>query len=142
MDEFLRPNANMERIITEYIKHGSLVIAYDFDGTVHDYHKKGHTYEKVRDLIRDLKSIGCKCICWTAYKDHEYVREFCKKHLIPLDGINTDGIQLPWTTRKPFYNYILDDRSGLLQMYSELSLLVFLVRNKILNYESIAAFTN
>lgn len=132
MDEFLRPNANMERMITEYIKHKSLVIAYDFDGTVHDYHKKGYKYHRMIHLLINLREIGCKLICWTAYEDHEYVRKYCNDNNIPLDGINTDGIQLPWTSRKPFYSYVLDDRNGLIQMYSELSLLIYLVTNNLL----------
>lgn len=135
MDEYLKPNASFIRMINEYKKHKSLVIGYDFDGTIHDFHKKGETYNQVCDLLEELKFIGCKLICWTAYKDHNYVLEYCKKYHIPCDGINTNGIPLPWESRKPFFNYLLDDRAGLKQQFNELSLLAYLVRNGLLKLD-------
>jgi trehalose-6-phosphatase len=113
-----------ERLINEYKKYGSLTIGFDFDGTVHDYHKTGATYEQVRQLLRDLKEIGCVLICWTAYKDLRFVEEFLKQNNIPFDGINTDGIKLPWESKKPFFSALLDDRAGLLDVYNDLRYLV------------------
>lgn len=130
MDEYLVHNSSFERLLNEYKKYGSLVIGFDFDGTVHDYHKTGATYEYVRQLLRDLKEIGCKLICWTAYEDLNYVEQFLKKENIPCDGINTNGIPLNWESRKPFFSALLDDRAGLIQVYSELSLLVKIIKNK------------
>jgi hypothetical protein len=130
MDEFLMPNESFNRLMNEYEKYGSLVIGFDFDGTVHDYHKKGHTYQYVIELLRDLKSIGCKLICWTAYHDLSFVEKFLTENNIPFDGVNTDGISLGWESRKPFFSALLDDRAGLIQVYSELSLLVKLIKNK------------
>ena len=127
-DEYLLPNSSFNRLYNEYNKYGSLTIGYDFDGTVHDYHKTGAIHEMVRQLIRDLKEIGCTVICWTAYEDQTYVDEFLTKNNIPFDGINTDGIKLGWESRKPFFSALLDDRSGLLQTYTELELLVKLVK--------------
>lgn len=128
MDPYLYEQASYNRLYNEYQKHGSLVVGYDFDGTVNDYHKEGHSYHSVIELLRNLKLIGCRCICWTAYEDHEYVKQYCIDKNIPCDGINTDGIPLPWETRKPFFSVLLDDRAGLRQVYSELSALVFTVR--------------
>jgi hypothetical protein len=130
MDEYLVPNSSFNRLMSEYEKYGSLCIGFDFDGTVHDYHKTGASYEQVRQLIRDLKSINCRIICWTAYEDLTYVENFLNENNIPFDGINTDGIPLNWTSRKPFFSALLDDRSGLLQVYTELSLLVKLIKEK------------
>jgi hypothetical protein len=124
MDEYLVEGRNYERLLAEYIKHGTLTVGFDFDSTVHDYHKKGESYELVRQLLRDLKEINCVLICWTAYKDHTYVVQFLEENNIPFDGVNTDGIQLPWESRKPFFNALLDDRAGLIQTYTELLELV------------------
>lgn len=129
-DEYLIHNKSCERLVAEYEKYGSLTIGFDFDSTVHDYHKTGATYEQVRQLLRDLKAIGCKLICWTAYKELDYVDAFLKEHNIPFDGINTNGIKLPWESRKPFFSALLDDRAGLLQVYNELRYLVDYVNNK------------
>ena len=80
MDEFLKEGASYERLLTEYRKYGSLTIGFDFDGTVHDYHKTGATYESVKKLLRDLSKIGCKLICWTAYHNLDYVNNFLVEH--------------------------------------------------------------
>ena len=128
IDEYLTSNASFIRLYEEYKKHGSLVIGYDFDGTVHDYHGTGASYDMVRQLLRDLKSIGCTTICWTAYKDLDYVKNFCTENNIPCDGVNVNGIELPWESRKPFFSVLLDDRAGLQQVYQELTLLIKLIK--------------
>lgn len=130
IDEFLAPTASYDRLLKEYKEHGSLVIGYDFDNTVYDYHKKGESYEMVRQLLRDLKAIGCKTICWTANPDIAFVTSFLKENDIPCDGINTDGIVLGWETRKPFFSALLDDRSGLVHVYNDLRRLVDNVSKK------------
>ena len=130
MDEFLIPNASLNRLVDEYEKYGSLVIGFDFDGTVNDFHQKGWRYYHVIDLLRDLKSINCKLICWTAYHDLEYVRQYLESAMIPFDGINEEGINLGYKTQKPFFSALLDDRAGLLQVYTELSTLVKIIRLK------------
>lgn len=130
MDEFLVHNASLDRLMAEYNQYGSLTIGFDFDGTVHDYHKTGATYELVIQLLRDLKSIGCKLICWTAYKDLDYVKQFCKDNNIPCDGVNEGGILLPWESKKPFFSALLDDRAGLVQVYNELLVLFNIIKNK------------
>jgi len=133
MDEFLKSNTSFIRMLGEYKKHKNLVIGFDFDGTVHDYHNKGETYFQVIKLLQDLDEMNCIIYCWTAYEDHEYVKDYCRLNKIPCYGVNVDDIPLQWQTRKPFYNYILDDRSGLTQQFNELSLLVYLVKNNLLN---------
>lgn len=123
-DEFLEEGKSEQRLITEYKKFGSLTIGFDFDGTVYDYHQTGATYEDVRQLLRDLKELNCKLVCWTAQKDLPFVEQFLTENNIPFDGINTDGISLGWESRKPFFSALLDDRAGLIQVYNELKSLV------------------
>lgn len=131
MDEFLKPSASYHRLYDEYKRYGSLCIGFDFDGTVHDYHKKGHTYNMVVNLLRDLKNeLGCKLICWTAYMEHSYVMSYLLENNIPFDGINIDGIALPWETRKPFFSALLDDRAGLIQVYEDLTRLVLTIKQE------------
>lgn len=119
-DEYLVPGKSGQRLIDEYNKYGSLTIGVDFDGTLYDYHGTGATYEQVIELLRELNSIGCKIICWTAQKDLSFVETYLNENNIPFDGINTDGIKLGWESRKPFFSALLDDRAGLLQVYNEL----------------------
>jgi len=122
LDQFLIIGANEERLYQEYQRYGTLVIAYDFDGTVHDYHKEGYSYEMVRKLIRDMREVGFTLVCWTAHPDPEvYVPKFLKDNNIPYDYINEGGIPLPWNNVKPFFSALLDDRCGLESMYRDLS---------------------
>lgn len=130
MDHYLAPNANLLRLINEFERYGSITVGFDFDGTVHDYHKTGESYEMVRQLLRDLKEIGCTVICWTAYKDLNYVANHLNEINVPFDGINTDGIPLSWESRKPFFSALLDDRAGLESMYRDLHFLVNHVKAK------------
>lgn len=39
-DFFLSEENCINRLIEDYVKHGSLAIAYDYDNTVFDYHNK------------------------------------------------------------------------------------------------------
>jgi len=130
IDAYLQEGKSYERLLFEYKKYGSLVIGFDFDDTVHDYHKKGHTYQQVIHLLKELKSIGCRLICWTAYHNLDYVNNYLYEHKIPFDGINTDGIALGWESRKPFFSALLDDRAGLIQVYNELTKLTQTIKNE------------
>lgn len=130
IDRYLAIGANEERLYQEYLKYGSLVVAFDFDDTVHDFHKTGATYLMVIRLLRELKEIGCTLVCWTAHPDPEiYVPKFLKDNDIPYDYINEGGIPLSWPTKKPFFSALLDDRAGLESMYNDLSNVVKRVKN-------------
>ena len=128
-DEYLIDGKSLHMLVDEYNKYGSLTIGFDFDGTVYDYHQTGATYYNVIKLLRNLKEINCKLICWTAQKDLDFVESYLKDNNIPFDGINTNGIDLGWESRKPFFSALLDDRAGLHQVYYELSSLVLIVKN-------------
>jgi len=130
MDAYLKHNKSFLRLLEEYKKHGGLAIAFDFDDTVYDYHGKGHTYELVIELLRELQILGCTLICWTANKDHEHVEKYLTENNIPYSGINIDVIDLGWTSRKPFYNALLDDRAGLDSVYRDLKLLVEIINKE------------
>jgi hypothetical protein len=120
-DQFLDDNECAKRLVTDYYKHGSLVVGFDFDGTVHDYHKRGDSFTKLIQLLRDLKGIGCKLICWTAYPDLTYVKNYLEEHKIPFDFINEESIKLGWESKKPFFSILLDDRAGLKSAYNQLT---------------------
>ena len=124
MDKFLKETANRERLFNDYTKYGSLTIGYDFDDTVYDYHGTGEGHDLVIKLLRELKKVGFTLICWTAQKDLIFVENFLKENDIPCDGINTNGIDLGWETKKPFFSALLDDRAGLRQVYQDLKYVV------------------
>lgn len=129
MDKYLQENSSYNRLCEEYKKYGSLIVAVDFDDTVYDFHKLGHSYEKVKQLVRDLKSINCFIIIWTGNQNTEFVKDYLLEHNIPFDTINDEspiskkllGENIP---RKVYANVYIDDRAGLFQVFTELTNLV------------------
>lgn len=97
-----------------------LIIAYDFDNTVYDYHKKGHTYDDVVALLRKAKQFGCYLIVFTSAEKERYpdIKKYLRDNNIPYDSINEN---CPDTSnfkgRKIYYNILLDDRAGLISAY-------------------------
>lgn len=122
-DPYLSQAKQKIRLIEEFEKHGKLVVAYDFDNTVYDYHKKGYTFDKVINLLRRAKTMGCYLIVFTCSDESRY--DFIKNHLeendIPFDSINENCPDTNFTNSgKIYYNILLDDRAGLKQAYMDL----------------------
>ena len=109
-----------ERLMAEYDKHKGLIVAFDFDNCVHDYHKQGHNYVEVIELIRAAKEIGCYLIVFTAEEDIDKVITFLNDNKIPFDTLNENPPFWKSTARKIYYNILLDDRAGLLSAYTQL----------------------
>lgn len=130
MDEYLIPNKSFLRLYNEYKQYKSLVIAYDFDNTVYDFHKKGNTYFQVISLLQELHKLGCICICFTANENEKFIKEYCLLYNIPLDKLNENPDFFKSNSKKIYYNAFLDDRAGLQQVYQELSLLIKIIQNE------------
>lgn len=47
-----------------YNEHGQVIVAFDFDNTVYDYHKKGLDCSKVIDLIKECDELEFPLICF------------------------------------------------------------------------------
>lgn len=127
MDEYLKPNSSFLRLLNEYKQYGSLVIAFDLDNTVFDFHGKGEEYWDVINLLRELKKANCYLICFTANSDTEFIKRHLSEFDIPYDAINENPPFFQSDQRKIYFNALLDDRAGLQQVYNELSLLLKLI---------------
>jgi len=123
MDFYLDTENVSNRLLEEYKQYGSLVVAFDFDDTVYDFHQKGRIYNDVIALLKQLKSINCYLICWTGQENPEFVSEYLKSNDIPFDAINENPPFHKSTSRKIYANAYLDDRAGLHQVYQELKYL-------------------
>jgi hypothetical protein len=128
---YLSDTACIYRLVDEYKQHGSLVIAYDFDNCVYDYHSKGHCYCEVVNILREAKKIGCHLIVFTAEKDTEKVKNFLTEQKIPFDGINENPPFFKSDARKIYYNILLDDRAGLWSAYYQLEQTIQIIKHKI-----------
>ena len=126
MDFYLNPENSQSRLLEEYKNYGSLVVAFDFDDTVYDFHKKGRIYNDVIALLRKLKSLDCYLICWTGQEDLEFVSNYLKANEIPFDSVNENPPFHKLKSKKVYANVYLDDRAGLHQVYNEL---IYLTKN-------------
>lgn len=121
MDYYLNNTHSYNRLKEEYFKYKSLTIAFDFDDTVYDFHKKGREYNHVILLLRELKAIGCYLICWTGQQNLAFVENYLNEYKIPFDTINDNPPYYKSNSRKIYANAYLDDRAGLKQVYNQLS---------------------
>ena len=133
MDFYLNSDTSFARMLDEYQKYKTLIVAYDFDDTVYDFHKKGRLYTEVITLLRALKEINCHLICWTGQEDLEFVKSYLLENNIPFDGINENPPFRTSSSKKIYANVYLDDRAGLKQVFDEL--------NQLLQHESIRSIS-
>lgn len=131
-DAYLHSDTVIQRLVTEWQKYGKLVIAYDFDNTVFDYHGHGHSYDQVIELLRECNEFGAHLVVFTARREDEYdfVKEYLDSNNIPYDSINEDVINFNQYGRKLYYNILLDDRAGLLSAYESLKSALAIVKSQ------------
>lgn len=130
MDEYLKPNSSFLRLWNEYKLHGSIVVAFDFDNTVYDFHHKDETYINVIELLKELRRHKCYLICFTANSNTPFVEAYLLDNGIPFNSINENPPFFKCDQRKIYFNALLDDRAGLLQVYTELNLLIIMLNKQ------------
>jgi len=128
---YLSDTACVYRLLDEYKKYGSLVIAYDFDNCVFDYHSKGHNYIEIINILKEAKEINCYLIVFTAEKDLIKVKDVLNSLEIPFDAINENPPFFKSDARKIYFNLLLDDRAGLYSAYLQLKETITIIKNKI-----------
>ncbi len=118
MGDYYLDNENViDRLIREWKQYKKIIIAYDFDDTVFDFWKKGRTYTDVITLLQRCEKIGAYFIVFTANDDIEMIKKYLTENKIPFDKINENMEFIKFTSRKIYYNILLDDRSGLQSAY-------------------------
>lgn len=127
MDYYLNRQNATNRLFDEYKKYSKIIIAYDFDNTVFDYHGDGHSYEDVMSLIRDFKE-HARFIVFSSSKEERYsfIEDYLNLNTLPFDSINGDLVGD--FGRKVYYNILLDDRAGLDSAYNTLKELLKLIK--------------
>ncbi len=83
------------------------------------------------DLLKELKTIGCYLIVFTANEDENFVKAYCTNNKIPFNTINENPPFFKSSSRKIYYNILLDDRAGLREAYDHLKKLVEAVKKNI-----------
>jgi tRNA nucleotidyltransferase/poly(A) polymerase len=122
MDYFLDHKHCVDRLTKEWLEYGKIIIAYDFDDTVYDYHNKGRKYDDVINLLRECKYHGAYFIVFTSCEEDKYdeMKMYLNDNDIPFDKFNEGMDFIPFKGRKVYYNILLDDRAGLESAYTTL----------------------
>lgn len=119
MDHYLIYKNQIKRIISEYEKYGKIIIAYDFDDTIYDMHGDKSEYKDVINILKKLED-HAYFICFTCrtFECHDLINKYIKEKELPLHTINQNIRKLDYTmSKKPFYNILIDDRSGIINSY-------------------------
>lgn len=131
MDPFLNQNLCIQRLIDEYERHGTLIIAFDYDNTVYDYYKKDYKFFDVIHALREAKRLGCILTVFTSCNEDRMpeIKEYLAKEKIPYDYINDTPEYIPFKGRKVYYNLLLDDRAGLSAAFEQLQSVLAHIRS-------------
>lgn len=123
-DPFLETDRAVNRLVSEYNKHKRLIIAYDFDFTIHNYEGTSYEFNAVFEVLRKFKPYGY-FVCYTASpkERYSYISDYIALNDLPLDSINEVNIYgVPkHDGAKIYYNIFLDDRAGLGQAVETLN---------------------
>jgi hypothetical protein len=112
-NNFTNQDFTLSRLKREYDEHGKLVIAFDFDNTIYDYHLQGLDMQDTILALALTHRLGNEVFCFTANNDHKLVKEVSLKMLNFVPKINESSLDHLFGSRKPFFSLLLDDRAGL-----------------------------
>lgn len=115
-----------KRLLEEYYKYGKLIVAFDFDNTIYDYHKNGGDYSEVIKLLQDCSKLGFELILFTTEEDYDNLLNKIHKvdSILGTFNYRINKSSIFSESKKPYYNILLDDRAGLEESYEILKYVV------------------
>lgn len=135
-DPFMDHEAVVYRLKDYVLQHGKLIVAYDFDDTVYDYHKRGSSYPKVIQLLKRCANLGWYMIVYTGAgrERYESIKSYLNDEDIPYHCINQPVLTASQDKgSKIYYNIMLDDKAGLYSAYQALNQTVMWAENMLKN---------
>lgn len=131
IDPYLNDINCAKRLVTEWVKHKSIIIAYDYDNTVFDYHNLGYQFDGVISVLQQCKEYGAKFIVFSCSPNerHGEMISYLDSNNIPWDKINENIIELHGGEGKLFYNILLDDRAGLKSAMTILTIALGIIKH-------------
>lgn len=113
MDYYMYFENCYERIVNDYLTHGQLIIAVDFDNTLKPFREHEDDCSEIKQLIKDIKPYA-HIIIYSASPKSRYkeMQDYLKQENIPYDDINIQHKGLDYEEgQKLYYNMIIDDRA-------------------------------
>jgi hypothetical protein len=117
-DPYFDTETCVDRLVRVYNKYSNLIVAFDFDDTIYDYHKKGYKYYEVIKLLQRCSNLNFTMILFSCKETTQELNN-CADHC-EIMGIHVDYLNCSSVMKfsiKPFYNILLDDKAGLGQAY-------------------------
>lgn len=104
-----------EKILNNYNKFGTLYIGVDFDDTIRDFETGAIINPVFEELLKCNNIEGIKLCLYTSREGNElvYALNFCSFIGLKIDYVNYSPLSPG--LRKPLFNLLLDDRSGLVE---------------------------
>lgn len=127
----------IQRLIKEWLTHGKIIIACDYDDTISPWRFTTEEdlkfYDNVIEELRYSKNVGAYIIIFTACDPNRYdeIINYCLSKGLIIDGINKTPVDLPYGKEgsKIYANIFLDDRGGL----EESIQILYEARTKVFN---------
>ncbi len=130
-------NKYQKRLYQEWLQHGKVIIAFDFDDTVSPWGFKTsedlQQFDRIIQLLRVAKETGAYLVVFTSCNEDRYpeIMEYCKSKGLIVDSINKTPLDLPYgKTGKIYANIFLDDRAGLNEALETLELVMYTIRGE------------
>lgn len=108
------------RLRDEWLNHGGLILAVDFDDTVFPYKMlDSDSVAKCFEVIaavRKAHHMGCRVVMWTASDPdrYDFIRRYMEEHGIRVEAVNQNLPGLRYGNNGKIYaNLYMDDRGGL-----------------------------
>lgn len=111
----------VNRLYTEWIIHGQIIIALDYDDTISPWKvDTPELFQMVLSLVRKCQKEGSALVAINTCSDpqrREEIFKYCEENGIKVSTINENAIPhlIYGNHGKMFANIYLDDRGGLLQ---------------------------
>lgn len=115
-NSYLNDRKAINRLKNEYLEHRNLIIGFDFDETIYDFHKTGLELQPVIDLLIKCSNLGFT-MCLNSINDRiDFKEDYTDRLGIRVDYVNSSPVFKDMG--KPYFNIFLDDRAGLSASYN------------------------
>ena len=100
------------KLINDYKQFGKLYIGVDFDDTIYQTSTGAPNLEVIK-LVKELQNNGHFICLYTCREEKSLMDaiKYCENYNLTFDYINCSPVLIG--TRKPLFNILLDDTSGL-----------------------------
>lgn len=121
----------VDRLESEWIQHGKIIIGVDYDDTISPWRMNEFDFDSVIKTLKVAKETGAYIVIFTACNEERYpeIISYCQSKGLEIDRINETPIELQYGNKSKIYaNIFIDDRAGLLESIDILELAMYRVR--------------